>query len=146
MRVIDLIKDHEGYRQHIYKDSRGFWTCGYGTLVEKPGPGMSRKVAEVALQEEVDRVVEELRRRLWYFEGLDPVRQAILIDMGYNLGAAAEGRGLFAFKRMLSAVEAGEWEAAANEMKNSAWFNQVGRRSQRLCRMMVTGRWPDETA
>ena len=37
---------------------------------------------------------------------------------------------------MLSAVERGDYRIAADEMRNSKWFNQVGNRSKYLSELM----------
>ena len=55
--------------------------------------------------------------------------------MAFNLGVG----GLFKFRRMITALERGDFDAAANEMVDSAWYWQVGRRAQRLTKMMRTG-------
>ncbi|MBL4664245.1 MAG: hypothetical protein JKY22_12005 [Flavobacteriaceae bacterium] len=68
---------------------------------------------------------------------LSGVRRAVLIDMAYNLGLS----GLLKFRRMLAAMEVRDFDKAAIEMENSRWFNQVGNRSKRLQKMMITGDW-----
>ena len=65
-------------------------------------------------------------------------RQAVLIDMVFNLGWA----GFAKFARLRMALGRRDWDAASNEMRDSAWFKQVGNRSQRLCVMMRSGLWP----
>ena len=68
---------------------------------------------------------------------LSPERQAVLVNMAFNLGIA----GLLAFKRMLAACERGEYAAAAREMLDSVWAKQVGARAVRLAEQMRTGEW-----
>ena len=40
------------------------------------------------------------------------------------------------FQKMKAAVERRDWEAASDEMKNSEWFTQVGRRGVDLVTRM----------
>ena len=68
---------------------------------------------------------------------LDEVRQSVLIDMHVNLGLSR----LQGFRNTLALIGVGKYEAAAQEMLDSKWAEQVGRRAQRLSRMMSTGRW-----
>ena len=140
--VHELIKRHEGYRQFAYRCPAGKLTIGYGTMIEKGGPGISKEVAAMALADEVAKVVAALMKSLPWFQSLDEVRQAVLIDMGYNLGIT----GLLSFKNTLAHVEAGRYTAAAENMKKSRWFTQVGSRATRLCWMMENGQWPKDMA
>ena len=69
---------------------------------------------------------------------LSPVRQAVLINMCFNIGAAR----LQDFKRMFSALVQQDYEHAASEMMASRWAGQVGARAVRLAEQMKTGQWP----
>jgi len=65
------------------------------------------------------------------------VRQAVLVDMAFNLGRA----GLASFQKMRAALALGDFERAAAEMLDSLWARQVGRRARELAEMMQTGQW-----
>jgi lysozyme len=52
--------------------------------------------------------------------------------MRINLGLG----GLLSFKKMIKALKENNFEEAANEMENSKWYHQVGRRSDHLVQMM----------
>ena len=69
---------------------------------------------------------------------MSDVRQAVLIDMCYNLGYS----GLMKFKNMIKAFADGNFERAAIEMEDSRWYKQVGDRSERLKKMVLTSKWP----
>ena len=45
------------------------------------------------------------------------------------------------FRNMRAAVLRGDWSSAADEMVDSAWYGQVGRRSRDLVRRMRSVRW-----
>ncbi len=68
---------------------------------------------------------------------LNDVRQNVLGNMAYNLGAA----GLKKFPKMLEAIGRSAWDEAADQMKDSAWYSQVGVRARRLEKEMRTGEW-----
>jgi lysozyme len=42
------------------------------------------------------------------------------------------------FKKMIAALEEGDWSEAANQMMDSKWAQQVGMRAARLATMMET--------
>jgi hypothetical protein len=42
-------------------------------------------------------------------------------------------------QKMIAALARGDYEQAAKEMKDSKWYWEVGNRSRRLVKMMVTG-------
>ena len=46
----------------------------------------------------------------------------VLVDMTYNLGAA----GLASFSTFNSLMEAGKWDAAADDLAGTLWCSQVG--------------------
>jgi len=43
------------------------------------------------------------------------------------------------FEKMLAALKIGDWDTAANEMRNSRWAEQVGQRAVTLATMMREG-------
>ena len=132
----ELIRD-EALRQRMYVDTVGKHTIGVGhNLDAKP---ISQRAALVILEDDVADVLAELDAALPWWRELNEVRQRVLINMGFNLGVP----GLLAFHNALSAAQAGNYVAAANEMLNSKWATQVGERAQRLAKMMATGEEPE---
>lgn len=71
---------------------------------------------------------------------LDPVRQAALIDMVFNMGIG----GWRAFIKARDAGSAGDYERMRSEMQNSQWYRQTGVRAPRILKMLATGKWPWE--
>ena len=66
------------------------------------------------------------------FAGQAPDAQRVLVNMAFNFGR----NRLSKFKNMLKYVNEGNYLMAANEMINSKWYGQVGRRSAELVDMM----------
>ena len=135
MDVVELIKRHEGYSQSVYRCTAGRQTIGFGRNLDDVG--ISRDEAEWLLKRDIERAIGSLRTEPYWLD-LSEVRQAVLIDMVFNLGWA----GFAKFQRLRMALGRQDWDAASNEMRSSVWFKQVGTRSQRLCVMMQTGLWP----
>lgn len=119
----------------MYQDSLGVPTIGYGhNLRDRP---ISRRAAEVILDDDMADVAVELRRALPWAERLSEARYGVLLNMAFNLGVA----GLLAFRKALAAMEQGDWMIAAAEMLDSKWAEQVGPRAYRLARQMREDVW-----
>lgn len=129
---IERLKQDEGFRSETYEDSVGVLTIGYGTNLEQ---GITKEQAECLLRTEVEkksRRVKDALPELW--ETLSETRKAVLVNMAFNLGT----EGMLSFKAMLKAVRAGNFDTAADEMLDSKWHEQVGRRAERLAKQMRT--------
>lgn len=122
----------EGFRPKPYRCSAGKLTIGIGRNIEDMG--IARDEAEYMLHNDI----ENLLSLLWIrqtIEGLDDVRAEVILNMAFNLGSPR----LFGFKKMRAALESRDFERAADEMKDSAWYSQVGSRAVRLVEEMRTG-------
>jgi len=129
-----LIRD-EGIVLKMYQDTVGKWTIGVGhNLDDKP---ISRRAAEIILEDDINDSIASLKTKLPWTEQLDEVRKAVLINMAFNMGIG----GLLAFKKMLTACKSGNFKLAAKEMLDSKWKDQVGQRAFRLAKQMETGEW-----
>lgn len=69
-------------------------------------------------------------------------RQAVLIDMAFNIGEAR----LTGFHNMLAAIRAKNWEAAHDELLNSIYAAQVKTRADTNATTLLTGKWPEAAA
>lgn len=129
---------HEGKVAHAYQDSLGYWTVGVGHLIdERKGGFLPDFIIDTLLEYDIERVKKELLAALPWFLELDPPRQAVLIDMAFNLGTA----GLLKFANTLRSIREGAYSAAAMHMLDSTWAQQVGIRAQRLAAQMEKGTW-----
>lgn len=134
----NLIKLHEGFRGKPYYDSTGHLTIGYGrNLVDV---GISEQEADGLFLRDYELAVACLVDRIYFWLDLSEVRQAVLIDMVFNLGWPK----LAKFSRFLSALEAGDYVKAADEMVDSLWYRQTKSRARRLVGMMLSNEWPRE--
>jgi len=138
VNVRQLIEMHEGRVAHAYEDSLGLLTIGVGHLIdERRGGKLPDAIIDALLDLDIQEHAAELFASLPWARDLDPVRQAVLVDMHFNLG-----RGLLGFKETLRHFQAHEWEAAAEAMMESTWAKQVGARATQLRDMVRTGEWP----
>ena len=144
--ALELIKEAEGFVAKPYYCPAGKLTQGYGRNLEaipldeyektflNPDGSVSRDVATDWAMEEIEHCYTQLST-LSFFTKADDVRQAVLIDMCYNLGMS----GLLKFKGMIKALETMDYGVAAAEMIDSKWYRQVGNRGVRNVKIMRTG-------
>jgi lysozyme len=136
MNALDLIKSDEGLRLKMYKCTANKWTIGYGRNIEDRG--ISADEADYLFKNDIRLVRETLQDKILNFPLLSEVRQAVLLNMCYQLGWPR----LSKFQNFLGALEFGQYDKAAGEMINSAWATQTPVRVLRLAQMMRTNRWP----
>lgn len=144
--LIKLVLTHEGYSQFVYDDATGKpvhapigkATAGIGFNLQESGLSLPESKAVLAIK--LERLTCQLTHDLNFFSTLDEVRQAVLLNMAYNMGE----RGLLGFDDTLKAVKQNDWDAAVWHMHHSAWAKEVQlSRVEDLSSMMLTGKWPD---
>ena len=146
----ELILD-EGLYLNVYVDTVGKRTIGVGRNIDDnpltdeendhignkdiESDGITKDDAMYLLDNDINKVISQLKSKLDFFDDLDPIRQRVLIDLGFNMGVP----GLLTFKNTLNFVRNGDYDSAAAGLTHSKWFNQVGVRGPRLVKMMKTG-------
>ncbi len=128
----DLARD-EGFRQFPYTCTAGALTIGYGRNLD--AKGVSRAEADILLRNDVVDAQADLERVFPVASSLSDARYRVLVNMMFNLGAER----FMQFRRMRAAIEAGDFDRAADEMLNSRWARQVGARAERLADLMRKG-------
>lgn len=132
----DLERD-EGIRLDAYRDSEGWWTIGVGHLLgSKPRMDQITPAECSALFEwDVNTAINELTTFNVPLTMSEP-RFRVLVNMMFNLGPTR----LRKFVRFWVAVQSEDWDRASQEMLDSKWAEQVGRRALRLAETMRTGK------
>ncbi|HYM22530.1 MAG TPA: glycoside hydrolase family protein [Vicinamibacterales bacterium] len=129
---VQLERD-EGRRHQPYEDSRGVLTVGIGrNLRAKP---FRDDEIDFMFGHDVDDAESAIAAAVPFYPELDPVRQRVLINMTFNMGA----RGVLQFHDMLQALSQRQYDGAAAAMLASRWASQVGARADRLASMMRSG-------
>ncbi|RRS07652.1 glycoside hydrolase [Pseudoalteromonas sp. J010] len=134
MNTVEQIKKHEGFRRFPYLCTAGKLTIGYGRNLDDSG--INEDEAESLLASDVENAKAAVSRRI-NTQHCNEARIAVLVNMAFNLGVT----GLLNFRRMLQAVEKGDFETAALEMLDSRWAKQVPIRAQELAQQMICGEW-----
>lgn len=132
--LFNQLKRHEGERLTVYKCPAGYATIGVGRNLEQRG--ISEAESDYLLSNDIKEFTQAVRNNI-NTEKCNPAREAVLINMAFNLGIT----GLLNFKNTIAAVEGGDWELAAHEMLNSRWASQVGSRADELAEQMASGEW-----
>ena len=144
-KLKEQIKRHEGEVLEIYEDSLGYLTLGVGHLIQPhdsehgqpAGTPVSQEVVDMYYADDFDKHVEETihvcENNNIVFDALPENIQHVLVNMCFNLGANRLGK----FRNMLYAVSTSDWKEMANQMEDSRWFGQVGRRSVELQQMVL---------
>lgn len=130
--LAEMLKRHEGRRLKPYRDTVGKLTIGYGRNLE--AVGITQDEAELMLQNDIGSAEKHLLTVDEYRE-LDSIRQAVLVNMCFNLGF----HGLMGFRNMWRAIRRRDWDRASAEMLNSKWARQVGVRAVELSEIMRAG-------
>jgi lysozyme len=130
----------EGVKYEIYNDHLGYATFGIGHLVIDSDPEYGQEIGTAVTE---DRVIEAFNsdvqivladcEQLYYgFNVLPEEVQLIIANMMFNMGRPR----LSKFKGMKAGVDAQDWNKAADEMIDSAWYRQVPNRAGRLVKRM----------
>tara|TARA_R110002050_G_scaffold37034_2_gene92165 strand:+ start:1621 stop:2040 length:420 start_codon:yes stop_codon:yes gene_type:complete len=130
----------EGIVHEIYLDHLGYHTFGIGHLVKESdaehglavGTAISADRCKEAFEQDVESVLADCKILYSDFDDLPEEVQQIVANMMFNLGRPR----LSKFRGMKRGVDARDWNAAADEMVDSAWYRQVTTRADRLVARM----------
>jgi len=130
--LLEQLIRHEGKRAKPYMDTVGKLTIGVGRNLSDVG--LREDEILYLLNNDVDECVADLATFPW-FARLDAIRQRVVIDLRFNLGPTR----FRTLKRTLRLIDQGDYDGAANALRNSLWAKQVKGRADRLIQMMRTG-------
>lgn len=147
----DMIKMHEGVRNRPYKDSLGLWTVGVGHLIgdgKSLPPEYDRTFSDEEINALFDSDFEHHRKQAEKIPGFNKMNEqgkGAMIDLTFNMGPEWPKK----FKNAAAAIEKGDYETAGNELQNSLWYKQVGRRGATIVSMIKgagSGGGPEATS
>lgn len=134
------IKEHEGYRDTIYKDSLGFATIGYGHLVTpedhyKPDIKYPRKELDAQFEADFQTAKNNADILILHDNGITDIHdqaKCVIIEMVFQLGIG----GVSKFKKMWEALKKKDYGEASFQMMDSRWANQTPLRAKTLAETM----------
>ena len=137
---IELLKKelirYEGYSSKVYLDTMGLPTVGVGHMNKNMVVGSvytPRQIDDLFVQDIANavKIVDSLKLNL------DEVRYRVLCNLCFNLG-----NKIMQFQHFLAACRQQDYVTAANELRNSAWFGQVGlHRGSETCYAIQYGKY-----
>ena len=139
-KLREQLEIDEGVVHEIYLDHLGYPTFGIGHLVTDTDPeygaNVGTKVDDArcieAFNQDGETVIKDCKILYSDFDDLPEEVQQIVANMMFNMGRPR----LSKFKGMKRGVDAKDWNAAADEMVDSAWYRQVTNRANRLVERM----------
>jgi lysozyme len=136
-----MIIRHEGKVNKPYKDSLGLWTVGVGHLI---GDGKSlpdswnREFSDAEVMKMFDEDYNHHRKAAEGIPGFDKFNsagQGALTDLTFNMGPSWYKR----FPNTAKKIEAGNAEGAAEGLRDSKWYGQVGKRAPTITGLISQG-------
>lgn len=145
-KLRDQLSLHEGRRKFVYDDASGKGIDEACFVRGKPTVGVGRNLADRGLSDDeidylldndINDAIAEAQKFRW-FEALNPVRQAAVTELVFNLGIPRLG----GFKKFLNFMNEHRYTQAAEELLDSKWAQQVKGRAVTISDMVKTGEWP----
>gem|GEM_PF-1026732 len=142
--LIALVRGAEGFREFAYWDISQY-SGGYGHKLPKEWDMNNRISLEQAnewLDKDLsDSLIECQKRFIAFWEILNDVRKATLVEMCFNIGMPR----MLGFRKMIAALRRGDYAEAGYQMLWNApnvktrWHEQIGQRASRLACQMIDG-------
>jgi lysozyme len=133
------VKLSEGFRDHIYKDTEGFATIGWGhKVVHEDNFEEGKTYSKEELQEVFDNDLRKalgLARQLMEendVRDLPTTAQHTITEMCFQLGKS----GVSKFRNMWKALQNRDFNTASLEMLDSKWNRQTPNRCKKLSDQM----------
>ena len=124
--LLEKIKHHEGFVEHVYDDSLGIPTIGYGFAIKDLV--LEEDLCDEILLRKLRILGKSVMGKFPFFDSLPSDCKTVLMEMCYQLGVT----GVSKFKKALKAMEDGDWEKAADEMLDSKWAKQTPNRAKEM--------------
>jgi len=161
-----MIMQHEGVVNYPYKDTKGLWTIGVGHLIgdgkslppeyeaykNNGGPNDKKNNTTPAMtNEQIQKLFDDdyekhkamaMKTPGWALA--NETGQAAMIDLTYNMGSwfaiKNKNNNELLWKNTVAALESGNFDKAADGLKDSLWYKQVGNRAVKIVDMIRNGK------
>lgn len=140
---------NEGMRLKPYKCPAGFKTIGIGRNLEtnpltpeekafighNVDEGINAEQAFFLCRRDIAKVKAELDRYLPWWRDLNIDRQFVMVDLCFNMGI----NKLLRFEKTLNSIATGFYIKAGEQLMQSLYAKQVGKRAERNAKCLQTG-------
>ena len=124
--LIENIKESEGLVEHVYNDSLGIPTIGYGFAIKDLI--LDEDIAEEILLRKVKDLAQRVQNKFDWFNTAPDIIKEVVVEMAFQLGL----RGLSRFRKTISYLEKENYLEASKEMLRSRWSTQTPNRAKKL--------------
>ena len=136
-KLLESVKKHEGYKNHVYLDTLGKRTVGGGHLCVEDFWEDGKEYEEDFLMDILKKDLQQaIRQANLKCEGLKISDDAkiIIIEMIFQLG----GTGVSKFRKMWQALQQDppDYAEASVQMLDSRWAKQTPNRAKEMARLM----------
>ena len=114
-KVIERIKENEGFSATVYKDINGFDTIGYGKRVDFMH--LSKEVSGLMINDDYFLILIWCYNKFDWFRTQPDDAKGVIVEMVYQLGMT----GFCKFKKTIEFLKAKDYKSAAVEMMDSQW-------------------------
>jgi len=125
-KLIDSIKQHEGYVGVVYKDSLGIDTIGYGFAIKDLE--LDVDVCDIILERKLKNLKDRIDNKFNWYKYMPQEIKDIITEMCYQLGVT----GFSKFKKTIAYLQNKEWKNASVEMLDSKWAKQTPNRAKEM--------------
>jgi len=144
--IKDMIRKHEGNVPSIYRDSEGYPTFGVGHLITPNDPEYGKPIGTPVSRERVEQAFEQdyqyhkrIAMRTPGYQQANALGRGAMIDLAFNMGAWFDTAG-WKGKRTYQAFERGDFDTAAQYLREAKWYRQVGPgRGNRVTGLLAQG-------
>ena len=124
--LINSIKQNEGFRSRVYKDSLGFDTIGYGFAIKDLE--IDENISEAILIKKLLILTKSCHAKFKWLNVLPDEVKEVVYEMVYQLGLS----GVSKFKKTIAYIKNKDYENASIEMLDSRWAVQTPSRANYL--------------
>lgn len=138
MNLEDRIREHEGYRSSVYKDSLGKRTIGVGHLITKDdhpfkeGVEYPKKQLMDLFKQDLEKAHKGAMQVVGHIKDLPREIWGVVVEMIFQLGPTGVSR----FKKFIKALEEKDYHEAHLQMKDSRWHKQTKNRCESLAKIV----------
>lgn len=120
----------EGREPFPYTDTKGYLSIGIGRNLT--GRGLDAGEVDFLFANDVEQCCATMDKEIPWWRGLPASKQRCMINLCFM------GWGSFSgFVHFLSAMQGGDWEGAAAELRDSKWYIQERSRGPRVVNRLL---------
>ena len=136
-KLINRIKENEGFSLTPYKDQLGYLTVGYGHLIL---PNEKELFKEKKTKTDLEKIfIQDFKKAVRDYNNFlkqntfNKKEQELLVEMVFQIGV----KGVLDFKKLLSNMRKKNKHLVCFEMMNSLWYKQTPERVKKLIKIFL---------